>query len=220
MLMFFVVLMFLAIGLGGLNPIMDLLAGVDALVHQHYLAALAIFMLSFIILATLAVPIGSFYCLAAGYLFGTLMGAGASLLASVAAAMLTLWMARGLIGPGVRKRIAEGRLSRVIVLLERDATWYLILLRIVPIAPFFLVNFAAGFTRIGARLFFLATLVGMAPTALIYASLGSGIGSLIEARELTGARLLLRSDIALPLIALALLILFSWLVKHRLALRA
>lgn len=220
LLMLVVVVMVLAVGIGGSNSIMDLLAGLDQRVHQNYLAALAIFTVSFIILATLGLPIGSLYCLTAGYLFGTLMGAGASLLASVAAAMLTLLIARGLIGPSVRKRIAEGRLSRLIALLERDAIWYLILLRIVPIAPFFLVNFAAGVTRIDARSFFLATLAGMAPTALIYASLGSGIGSLIEARELTGARLLLRADIALPLSALALLVLFSWRVKHRLALRA
>ncbi len=214
-----VAMVILGFGLWGLEPVTRLLLDVDDLIQAHFWVALAIFMISFIILATLAMPIGSLYCLTAGYLFGIPIGAAAALICSVVAAGLSFIMVRHFSDQGLRQRLEEGRLAGLLVILERDANWYLVLLRIVPIAPFFLINAAAAITRISGRHFHLATLAGLIPTTVIYASLGSGIGSILDAPELMGPEILLRPEVGLPIVALTALIIVSWAVKRRLSRR-
>ena len=215
--MLVVALAVLGFGLWGLEPVTRLLLDVDGLIQAHFWTALAVFMISFIILATLAVPIGSLYCLTAGYLFGIPIGSAAALICSVVAASLSFFMVRSFSNQGLRQRLEVGRLSGLLVMLERDANWYLVLLRIVPIAPFFLLNAAAAITRISAKRYHLATLAGLVPTTVIYASLGSGIDSILDAQGLMGPELLLRPEVGLPIVGLAALVGVSWLVKRRLS---
>lgn len=207
----------LGFGLWGLEPVTRLLLSVDELIQAHFWTALTIYMISFIVLATLALPVGSLYCLTAGYLFGIPIGSLAALICSLIAAGLSFIMVRHFTDQGLRQRLEAGRLAGLLVILERDANWYLVLLRIVPIAPFFVINAAAAITRISARHFHLATLAGLIPSTVIYASLGSGIGSILDAPDLMGPEILLRPEVGLPIVALAALIVVSWWVKQRLS---
>jgi len=205
----------------GLDPVIDLLLIIEEGVQAEYALALLGFVLSFAVLATLALPIGSLFCLTAGYLFGTVQGAMAALIGGLLAASLTFFLARHLVG---RRRIEQwrggrGRIESLLQALERDAGWYLVLLRIVPIAPFFLVNASAGLTRIRPGPYHLASIIGLIPTTLIYAALGNGIGSLVEAQSLMGSASLLRMEVAGPLAALAVLLVSGLAVKKRLGQR-
>lgn len=218
-LMLATALIVLGFGLWGIEPVTRLLLNVDGLIQAHFWSALAVYMISFILLATLAVPIGSLYCLTAGYLFGIPIGAAAALICSVISAGLIFIGVRHFSDQGLRQRLEAGRLAGLLLILERDANWYLVLLRVVPIAPFFLINAAAAITRISDRHFHLATLAGLLPTTIIYASLGSGIGSILEAPGMIGPDLLMQPEVGLPIAALAALIVISWWVKRRLSRR-
>lgn len=215
-LMLMVAVILLGFGAFGLESVLELLLTVDTLIQSHFWTALAIYIGSFIVLASLAVPIGSLYCLTAGYLFGLPIGASAALISSMVAASLSFVMVRHWGDHGLRQRLEQGRIASLLAILERDASWYLVLLRVVPIAPFFVVNAAAALTRISTRHFHIATAAGLIPTTLIYASLGGGIGSVLQAREMMGPGILLEPAIALPLAGLTVLILASWAVKRRL----
>ncbi len=206
----------LMLGDWGLASAAGLLENLSARVDRHFWLALLLFVLSFAVLAALALPIGSLYCLAAGYLFGIGTGAVAALIGACLGAALTFLLIGQLGGRGVRGRLRQSRVEPVLRLLERDAVWYLIILRVVPIAPFFLVNAAAAMTRISALRFHLATLLGLAPVCLVYAAVGNGLGSMLEARELLGPGLLLKPDVGLPLLGLLLLIALSWALRRRL----
>jgi uncharacterized membrane protein YdjX (TVP38/TMEM64 family) len=74
-----------------------------------------------------------------------------------------------------------------------------------PVAPFFMVNLAAGLARVRLSSFVLATVIGAAPSAFIFAGLGAGLDGVIRRHERLDASLVTRPDIALPLIALAVL---------------
>ncbi len=214
--MLIVAAIILGFGVVGLEPVLELLLTVDSLIQAHFWTALAIYIISFVVLASLAVPIGSLYCLTAGYLFGLTMGASAALCSSMMAASLSFTMVRYWGDHGLRQRLAQGRMASLLTMLERDASWYLVLLRVVPIAPFFVINAGAALTRISARHFHVATAIGLIPTTVIYASLGGGIGSVLQASDMMGPGILLEPAIALPLAGLTVLILASWAVKHRL----
>ena len=208
------VLVFVAIFLGR-EQILDGLALLEQVAKGNIALSVAIFIAIYAIGATLTLPIGSLMCLTAGYLFGLALGAVAALAGGLAAATLTFVLVRYVAGAAWRERALKTRAAPVLEILERDAFYYLVLLRTVPAAPFFLINAAAGLTAISGRLYLVATIVGLIPTAVIFAGVGAGVGSLIEAREMAHPRLLLEPEVGLPLAALVVLILTAWAIRRR-----
>ena len=200
----------------GQQWLLDMLGLVEQGRRDHFGAMILIYIITFGILATLTFPIGTLYCLAAGYLFGVMAGFLSAMAGALLAAILTFSLVRRFGGSSVRLRLASGRTAPWLRSLERDATWYLILLRIIPVAPYFAVNAAAAVTGIRSWHFLIATSIGMVPTTLVYAAVGAGLGSLVEARDMLGPELLLRPEIALPLAGLILIIIISWIFRHRL----
>jgi uncharacterized membrane protein YdjX (TVP38/TMEM64 family) len=55
---------------------------------------------------------------------------------------------------------------------------YLIILRIVPVMPFFMVNYLAGLTRIRGWTFAWTTLLGVLPGSIVYTSAGRQLASI------------------------------------------
>ena len=200
----------------GQQWLMDLLGLVEHGKREHLTAMILVYIATFAILATLTLPIGTLFCLAAGYLFGIATGFMAALAGALLAAVLTFMLVRHLGGVSIRQQLHSGRAAPWLRSLERDATWYLILLRIVPVAPFFAVNAAAAVTGIRLWHFILATAFGLLPITLVYAAVGAGLGSLVEARDMLGPELLLRPEIGLPLTGLVVIIVTSWLIRRQL----
>lgn len=213
-------LIFIATVLALLGPnsqwLMELLAAIEQGKREHRLAMLMVYIAAFALLATLTLPVGTLFCLAAGYLFGIVQGFLAALIGALLAAALTFILMRHFGGRRLRAQMDYSRMAPWLRALERDATWYLVLLRIVPVAPYFAVNAAAAVTRIGLLHFIAATAAGLVPITLVYAAVGAGLGSLVEARTMLGPGLLMRPEIGLPLLGLVALIMAGWLARRRL----
>lgn len=207
-------LLIVMLGRLGIDPLLDQLAQLEMLVQGRFWLALTSFALAFVILAMLALPVGTLFCLAGGYLFGIWLGAGAALLGASLAAVLTMVLVRRFGGHRLRRYVATSRIEPWVTRLEADADWYVLLSRIVPVAPFFVVNAAAGMSNIRIGRFALVSTLGLIPVTVIYAAVGNGLGSVLEAREMMGASLLLEPQIGLPLLALAALVVASWFLKR------
>jgi len=102
---------------------------------------------------------------ASGLVFGPWMGFVVSLVGSVLSAVSTYAAGRFLWRDTVR-RLGGRRLNRVSRRLARRGLLAVIALRVVPVAPFTVVNLAAGASHIGFRDYVLGTLLGMAPGTL------------------------------------------------------
>lgn len=200
----------------GQGWLFEILALVEAGKREHLAAMVVAYVLAFAVLATLTLPVGTLFCLAAGYLFGIPLGFLAAMTGALLGGALTFVLVRCFGGASVRRQLAAGRAAPWLGALERDATWYLVLLRIVPVAPYFAVNAAAAVTGIGLGHFLLATAAGLVPTTIVYAAVGSGLESLLEARDMLGPALLLEPEIGLPLLGLVAIIVTSWLIRRRL----
>ena len=209
-------LMLAAIAWIGMDPAISALEWLELRVDRYFWPALAAYTALFTLLVLTTLPIGTIFCLVGGYLFGLSLGSAAAVLAATSGATLTLLLVRGLGGSELRNKLNRSRLEPWLKLLERDATWYLILLRLIPVMPFFPVNAAAGLVHIRVRHFAAATALGLLPTTLIYASIGNGLNSVMEARELAGPDLLLEPEVGLPLAALAVLIVTALILRRRL----
>ena len=114
---------------------------------------------------------GAVLTLAAGALFGAVPGALYSLIGATLGATLAFLVARYLAADWVARR-AGGRLKQLIEGVEAEGWRFVAFLRLVPLFPFNLVNYALGLTRIPLVAYAVASFVCMSPGALAYAWLG------------------------------------------------
>jgi uncharacterized membrane protein YdjX (TVP38/TMEM64 family)/rhodanese-related sulfurtransferase len=114
---------------------------------------------------------GSVLTLAAGALFGIVPGALYSLAGATLGAVLAFLVARHLAGAWVVQKTG-GRLKQLIEGVEAEGWRFVAFVRLVPLFPFNVVNYALGLTRIPLGSYALASAVCMVPGALAYAWLG------------------------------------------------
>lgn len=68
--------------------------------------------------------------------------------------------------------------------MARKGLWAIVVLRVLPVAPFTVGNLAAGVSQIKLRDFILGTLIGMGPGIITIAVFGSGLGVLLKKPDL------------------------------------
>jgi uncharacterized membrane protein YdjX (TVP38/TMEM64 family) len=173
-------------------------------VRAHPYASLAAYLGVYILVIVACAPGPAVLTMAGGFLFGPLLGGAMALASMVIGAVIVFLACRTAFGDWTAHR-AGRTVARIEAGFSRDAFAYLLALRLMPIAPFFAVNLAAGLARIRLSTFVLATLVGAAPSAFIFATLGHGLGGMLRRHAHLGANLLLQPQIAGPLTALAAL---------------
>ena len=130
------------------------------------------------IVATVAFVPGSILTLAAGAIFGVVRGTvfvfiGATL-GSVAAFLVARYVARPLVE---RKLAGNKRFQRIDKIVEHEGGKIAVLLRLSPLLPFNLLNYALGISKIGFLSYFLGS-VGMIPGTLLYVYYGRLAGDL------------------------------------------
>ena len=129
-------------------------------------------------LATVAFVPGVVFSLAGGALFGPLWGSLWNLAGATLGAILAFLVARYIVGDWVTRK-AGGLLKRLIDGVDAEGWHFVALVRLVPLFPFNLSNYALGLTRIPLQHYVIATLVCMVPGAVAYTWLGhAGRGAL------------------------------------------
>ena len=102
---------------------------------------------------------------------------------------------------------------------RKDAFNYLLVLRLIPVVPYIVVNLVPAVIGVPLRTFVLATVIGIAPSTVIYASIGDALSGLAQGEIALGAGVLWQPRFALPLIGLALLallpVLYRWMRTRR-----
>ena len=179
-------------------------AALAASAARHPVQTAAAFLGLYCLMAAACAPGLFVMTLAAGFLFGPLVGGVITVAALVSGGLVTFLACRSAFGDWLARR-AGGTLARIEAGFSRDAFAYLLALRLMPVAPFFMVTLAAGLARTRPSSFVLATAIGSAPSSFVIAALGAGLGGLFARRAPIDARVLLRPEIAVPLAALAVL---------------
>src|SRR6516225_8765584 len=129
-------------------------------------------------MATVAFVPGVVFSLAGGALFGPLWGSLWNLVGATLGATFAFLVARYIAGEWVTRK-AGGFLKRLIDGVDAEGWRFVALVRLVPLFPFNLSNYALGLTRIPLRDYVIATIFCMAPGAVAYTWLGhAGRGAL------------------------------------------
>ncbi|HEV2336895.1 MAG TPA: VTT domain-containing protein [Stellaceae bacterium] len=154
-------------------------------------------------LGTILFVPGAIFGLAGGALFGPLWGTVFNLAGATLGATTAFLVARYLAADWVRRK-ASGRLDRLITGVEAEGWRFVAFVRLVPLFPFNLTNYALGLTRISLQHYVLASLVCMVPGTVAYTWLG------YAGREAAGGN---TAAIRYGLIALALLASIAFLPR-------
>lgn len=183
-----------------------------AMVEKGGVAADFGFVLAYAGLVALSVPGAAALTIAGGFLFGAGLGAALSVTGATLGAIAVFLAARaGLAGLLAR---AGPRVRRFETGFHRNALNYLLVLRLIPLFPFWLINIAAGATGMRLVPFVIGTFVGIIPVTFVYASLGSGLGDAVEGGRMPGFEALLQPGILLPIAGLAALALVPVLYRR------
>ncbi|WP_336066731.1 TVP38/TMEM64 family protein [Nitratireductor rhodophyticola] len=161
--------------------------------------------LGFAVLYAMAVafsfPAASILTLFAGFLFGWLLGGALVAVAATVGASAVFVAARGALS-GVLAQKIGGRVSRMAKGFEEDAFNYLLVLRLAPIFPFWVVNIAPALFNVPLRTYATATFLGILPGTFAYAYLGHGLDSVLVAAAEAGREVTL-GDLITPQLTLA-----------------
>jgi uncharacterized membrane protein YdjX (TVP38/TMEM64 family) len=119
---------------------------------------------------------GSVGSVAAGALFGVVLGTVLTVLAAIIGATASFYLGRRLGRAGV-ERVAGARARKLNRFLNRHGFATVLYLRLIPIVPFNVFNYACGTTGVRGRDYCLATGLGIIPGSFAYVALGHSLRS-------------------------------------------
>ncbi|WP_232320350.1 TVP38/TMEM64 family protein [Rhodococcus sp. WMMA185] len=122
--------------------------------------------------ATLTPFPASALTVASGLLFGLVAGVLVVVVAATLGAWVAYWVSRSL-GRGGVARIEWSKVRAIDSLLERNGFTSVLIVRLVPLFPFALVNYAAGLSAVRQRDYVIGTAAGIIPATVGYTALGA-----------------------------------------------
>lgn len=172
-----------------LNALKAQQASLDASYITHPLAVIALFFLIYVAVTAASIPGALILTLAAGALFGVVVGTIIVSFASTIGATLAFLASRFLFRDWVQARFGD-RLKALNEGISREGAFYLFSLRLVPVFPFFLVNLLMGLTPIKTRTYFIVSQIGMMLGTIVYVNAGTQIARIDSLGDIASPALL------------------------------
>lgn len=177
-------------------------AGWSAYYQAHPLTFSALYFFTYVTVTALSIPLAVVMTLVGGAIFGLTKGVLIISFASTTGATLAFLLARTLLHDFVQKRYGK-KLKVFNEGIQKEGAFYLFALRLVPVFPFFIINFVMGLTPISTLTFFFFSQLGMLPGTIAYVNAGTELGKLESLSGIVSWRMLLAFGILglLPLLS-------------------
>ncbi len=206
-----------ASGLGDLLSLQTLRAHravLAAYVSEHAVLAAVLFVLAYVAAVGLSLPGATILTLAGGFLFGPFLGTALNVTGATIGATLVFLFARQLFGGNVLERFGD-KAIRLGDNIKANAWSYLLVLRLAPLFPFFLVNLVPAFVGVTLPVFMLTTFFGIIPGTAVFTAAGAGLGSVLDKGGAFSLASVLTPEILAGLFGLAALSLAAIPLKKR-----
>lgn len=175
-------------------------------IANNYALSIMLFFLIYIADNIFMLPIASLLTLLAGMFFSPLVATIITLCAATLGAMVSFFLARYLVGKRLQETYAK-ELKRFNELFSIYGTYYLLIVRLMPIIPFVMVNILAGLTLVRTKTFVITTFLGLIPLTLLLVFSGQELQHAVTLREILSGKMIFMG------IMLALLTILPLLVK-------
>ncbi len=136
-------------------------------------AGVAVFFAAYVLSTVAALP-GSILTLAAGFAYGPVWGLAIASPASVAGATCAFLLGRTLLRGWAERTVGSSpRVQAIDAAIGREGFKLVMLLRLSPLFPFNVLNYALSLTQVSLGRYVLASALGMLPGTALYVYLGS-----------------------------------------------
>lgn len=157
---------------------------------EHPATTILIYFSIYVLMCALSFPGAAVVTLAGGALFGVVVGTLVVSFASTLGATLAFLSSRFLLRDWVKNKFGA-RLDAIDAGIKKEGPFYLFMLRIAPVVPFFLVNLLMGLTAIPTLTYFWVSQVGMLAGTIVYVNAGTQLGQLESLRGILSPTLIL-----------------------------
>ncbi len=147
------------------------------LYQSNRFSVIALYMLIYILVTALSLPGAAVMTLAGGGFFGLVTGTVVVSVASTIGATCACLVSRFVLRDWVQTKFGD-KLSAINRGIEKEGSFYLFSLRLIPIFPFFVINLLMGLTTMPIRTYFWVSQLGMLPATVVYVNAGKEIAQI------------------------------------------
>lgn len=181
----------------------------------HYWPTVLVFMGCYIAIVAFSLPGATVATLTGGFLFATFPGALFNVTAATIGALGIFLAARWGMGERLAARMdaSEGMVKRIKAGIDENQWSMLFLIRLVPAVPFFVANLVPAFMGVALWRFAVTTFFGIIPGAVVYTSVGAGLGEVFARGETPDLGILFEPQVLWPILGLCALAALPILLK-------
>ncbi len=173
-------------------------------VENHAATAALAYVAIYAVSTAFSLPVGLVLTVVGGFLFGQLLGVVYVVFAATTGATALFLVAKTTIGDALEARMGPW-MKKMEKGFQDNALSYLLIMRLVPVFPFFAVNLAPAFLGVRLKTYFFATLFGIIPGSAVYVQVGVGLSSILESGEEFTPASALTPDVMIALAGLVIL---------------
>lgn len=181
----------------------------------NYLLTVLVFISAYIVIVAFSLPGATIATLTGGFLFATFPGALFNVTGATLGATGIFLAARWGFGEklGAKLEGSEGIVKKIKDGIDENQWSMLFLIRLVPAVPFFMANLIPSFLEVPTRRFIISTFFGIIPGAVVYTSVGAGLGEVFERGETPNLGIIFEPFIIGPIIGLSVLAALPIIIK-------
>jgi len=181
----------------------------------NYLVTAGVFVLLYAGIVAFSLPGATVMTLTGGFLFATFPGALFNVTGATIGAVVIFQAARWGFGDQLGRKLegAEGTVKKIKDGIDENQWSMLFLIRLVPAVPFFLANLIPSFLEVPLRRFVVSTFLGIIPGAVVYTSVGAGLGEVFSRGETPNLAVIFEPQILLPIVGLCALAMLPVVLK-------
>ncbi len=169
----------------------------------------------FAVFNVLALP-GTILTITAGIVWGWVLGGTYAWIGGLIGNLVPYYLARRG-APWIEEAVLSGRRrQKILERLRRQGFTSLLVMRLIPLIPYNVLNYASGFADIAFRDYFFATAIGRAPGSYIYAFFADAITSHLMSQQGAMVRILIAGAILVALVLTTQFLARRWRQREKL----
>ena len=183
-------------------------------ISNNFLFSFFIFTFSYCFLIVCNFPIASLLSLIGGFLYGTWLGGMGIIIGGTAGSLIVFLVAKLFFHDYVAKKFLH-KYSFIHQYFQQNELELMFLIRLIPGIPFFAQNLILAGLGANSLKFFLTTLVGLSPWAIIFASIGKGLEEIFIKDQDLSFSLIAKPEYLIPISLIISMVIFILLFKKK-----
>jgi len=171
----------------------------------NYVLTVVGFVTAYALMVGFSLPGATIATLTGGFLFATFPGALYNVTAATLGAVGIFLAARAGLGAQLAAKMdaASGPVKRIKEGIDQSQWEMLFIMRLVPLVPFFVANLVPALVGVPLSRYAISTFLGIIPGAVVYTSVGAGLGEVFAAGEAPDLGTIFEPHVLLPILGLA-----------------